>query len=98
VRLCQNGAAGAWFPWAYVGTDQIGDVARSAGLVLEETWTADGRWFAALACQQPAALPVVAFAPETVTAEEAVTGEAADAAVAAVAAPSGLHAEGRLAS
>jgi SAM-dependent methyltransferase len=35
-------------PWASVGADQIGDVARSAGLVLQELWTASGRWFAAL--------------------------------------------------
>jgi len=61
VRLCQDGAAGAWFPWAYVGTDQIGEVAHSAGLVLEETWTASGRWFAALACAEPAVPAVPAF-------------------------------------
>ena len=54
VRLRRNDSAGAWFPWAYVGADQIDEVARSAGLVLEETWTANGRWFAALACQAPA--------------------------------------------
>ena len=35
-------------PWASVGADQIGDLARSAGLVLRELWTASGRWFAAL--------------------------------------------------
>ena len=35
-------------PWASVGADQIGDLARSAGLVLQELWTASGRWFAAL--------------------------------------------------
>ena len=55
VRLCREGAAGDWFPWAYVGADQIGDVARGAGLVLRETWTAGGRWFAALDCE-PAAV------------------------------------------
>ena len=54
VRLCREDAAGDWFPWAYVGADQIGDVARSAGLVLRETWTAGGRWFAALNCEPPA--------------------------------------------
>lgn len=54
VRLRRDDSAGAWFPWAYVGADQIGEVARSAGLILEETWSASGRWFAALACQAPA--------------------------------------------
>ena len=61
VRLCQDGSAGAWFPWAYVGTDQIGEVARSAGLVLEEMWSASGRWFAALACEEPAVPAVPPF-------------------------------------
>ena len=35
-----------WFPWAYVGADDIGDVARDAGFGEVETWTVDGRWFA----------------------------------------------------
>jgi hypothetical protein len=30
-------------------------VARGAGLVLRETWTAGGRWFAALDCEPAAA-------------------------------------------
>ena len=58
VRLCRDDAAGEWFPWAYVGANQISDVARSAGLVLRETWSAGGRWFAALD-REPAA-PAVA--------------------------------------
>ena len=62
VRLRREGSAGAWFPWAYVGADQIGDVARSAGLILEETWTASGRWFAALACEAPAVPSLIPFA------------------------------------
>ena len=60
VRLCREGTAGDWFPWAYVGADQIGDVARSAGLVLRETWTAGGRWFAALDCEPAAAARTLA--------------------------------------
>jgi SAM-dependent methyltransferase len=64
VRLCQEDAAGDWFPWAYVGADQIGDVARSAGLVLHETWTAGGRWFAALNCEPPVTAPARTFADE----------------------------------
>ena len=64
VRLCQDGAAGDWFPWAYVGADQIGEVARSAGLVLSESWTASGRWFAALGRERAAAVPVITLAEE----------------------------------
>ncbi|HWG14352.1 MAG TPA: SAM-dependent methyltransferase [Streptosporangiaceae bacterium] len=64
VRLCQDGLAGDWFPWAYVGADQIGDVARTAGLVLRETWTASGRWFAALDRAQPAVTPVLTLTDE----------------------------------
>ena len=82
VRLRREGSAGAWFPWAYVGADQIGDVARSAGLTLEETWTASGRWFAALGCQAPAVPSVVTFtagalAPGADTAEAAYSGTGA---------------------
>ena len=48
VRLRHGGQASAWFPWAYVGVDQIADIARGAGLTAAETWVADGRWFASL--------------------------------------------------
>ena len=48
VRLRHAGLTSAWFPWAYVGADQIDDIAESAGLTPIETWTADDRWFAAL--------------------------------------------------
>jgi SAM-dependent methyltransferase len=48
VRLRAAGKIGAWFPWAYVGADQIAGLAASAGLVATETWEADGRWFATL--------------------------------------------------
>jgi hypothetical protein len=58
-----------------VGADQIGDVARSAGLVLRETWTADGRWFADLGCEPSA--PAIA---DTWTGEYPVAAPAAPAA------------------
>jgi SAM-dependent methyltransferase len=40
--------AGDWFPWAQVGTDQLPEIAAEAGLSPAETWSSDGRWFAAL--------------------------------------------------
>jgi SAM-dependent methyltransferase len=40
--------------WVRVGADQIGDMARGAGLVLRETWTESGRWFARLGCAEVA--------------------------------------------
>jgi SAM-dependent methyltransferase len=51
VRLRKEGLTSAWFPWAFVGADQINDVARSVGLEPVETWSADGRWFASLGSQ-----------------------------------------------
>jgi SAM-dependent methyltransferase len=48
VRLRHGGQTSAWFPWAYVGVDQIAETARSAGLSATETWSADGRWFTSL--------------------------------------------------
>jgi SAM-dependent methyltransferase len=48
VRLRAAGKIGAWFPWAYVGADQIAEVAGSAGLAATESWEAHGRWFAVL--------------------------------------------------
>ena len=48
VRLRHGGQTSAWFPWAYVGVDQIAETARSAGLAAAETWSADGRWFTSL--------------------------------------------------
>jgi len=51
VRLCYAGLASAWFPWAFVGTDQIEDVARDAGFGEVETWTVEGRWFASIGCR-----------------------------------------------
>jgi SAM-dependent methyltransferase len=48
VRLRHADTVTDWFPWAYVGADQIAEVADSAGLELDDTWEAEGRWFAAL--------------------------------------------------
>lgn len=48
VRLRHGEELGAWFPWAHVGVNHIGDLARSAGLDLIELWTEATRWFAAL--------------------------------------------------
>jgi SAM-dependent methyltransferase len=48
IRLRHGGQISAWFPWAYVGVDQIAEVARNAGLSSAETWSADGRWFTSL--------------------------------------------------
>jgi SAM-dependent methyltransferase len=45
VRLRHGGIASDWFPWAYVGADQIGELARAAKLDVGETWSAHGRWF-----------------------------------------------------
>ena len=48
VRLRAAGKIGAWFPWAYVGADQIAEIAGSAGLVATDSWESHGRWFAVL--------------------------------------------------
>jgi hypothetical protein len=48
VRLCNGGKTSSWFPWAYVGVDQIAEIAKSADLSTAETWFADGRWFTSL--------------------------------------------------
>ena len=48
VRLRHGGQASAWFPWAYVGADQIAEIAVDAGLAAAETWSAHGRWFSVL--------------------------------------------------
>ena len=36
------------FAWAFVGADEIADVAAGAGLFAEESWTEAGRWFVRL--------------------------------------------------
>ncbi len=48
IRLRRGTQAGDWFPWAYVGADQIAEVAGQTGLSAAETWSADGRWFTVL--------------------------------------------------
>jgi len=48
VRLRHGAQASAWFPWAYVGVDQIAEIATNAELAAAETWSIDGRWFAVL--------------------------------------------------
>lgn len=48
VRLCHGGQVSPWFSWAYVGADQLAELAREAGLAMAETWTAHGRWFGVL--------------------------------------------------
>jgi SAM-dependent methyltransferase len=48
VRLSHNGVVSSWFPWAYVGADDIADIAAEAGLGKVETWSIDGRWFACI--------------------------------------------------
>ncbi len=37
-----------WFDWAHVGVDAVVRPAAAAGLVLQDTWGAGGRWFASL--------------------------------------------------
>jgi SAM-dependent methyltransferase len=51
VRLRAAGKIGAWFPWAYVGADQITEIATTAGLAASESWSAHNRWFTALSAR-----------------------------------------------
>jgi SAM-dependent methyltransferase len=53
VRLRHAEQASDWFPWAYVGADQIAELAVCAGLVVGETWSAHGRWFTLLRAGLP---------------------------------------------
>jgi SAM-dependent methyltransferase len=48
VRLRHGGILSDWFPWAWIGADQIGALALTAGLSVTETWTDSGRWFTVL--------------------------------------------------
>lgn len=48
VRLRTIAAAGAWFPWAWVGVDQVRGLAAESGLYPAEAWSDTGRWFARL--------------------------------------------------
>ena len=48
VRLRTSDGPGPWFPWAWVGADQIGALAAAAGLLVRQSWADAGRWFAVL--------------------------------------------------
>ncbi len=48
VRLRAPGRCDAWFPWAWVGVDQIGDLAESSALQVAQVWADAGRWFTEL--------------------------------------------------
>ncbi|MGH3408276.1 MAG: methyltransferase domain-containing protein [Streptosporangiaceae bacterium] len=48
VRLRNADGSGPWFPWAWVGADQLGTLAATAGLRAAESWDCAGRWFARL--------------------------------------------------
>jgi SAM-dependent methyltransferase len=69
VRLRHDDTVSAWFPWAYVGADQIAEVADNAGLTLADTWDAEGRWFVALT---PMGVPMHPVDSEHVVREEEV--------------------------
>jgi SAM-dependent methyltransferase len=56
ARLRHGERAGDWFPWAYVGADQLAGIAAEAGLSEAETWSSDGRWFVCLRRDQAGAL------------------------------------------
>jgi SAM-dependent methyltransferase len=48
VRLRTGTGAGPWFPWAWVGADELVALATEAGLEATERWADSGRWFAVL--------------------------------------------------
>ena len=48
-----DGARSAWFPWARVSVDAVGEVAVRSAMALDAVWEQDGRWFAQLACASP---------------------------------------------
>ncbi|MEP7025522.1 MAG: class I SAM-dependent methyltransferase [Actinomycetota bacterium] len=50
VRLRTPAATGGWFPWAWAGVDQIGQLGSEAGLDTTDLWAEAGRWFAVLSC------------------------------------------------
>lgn len=45
-----DGARSAWFPWARVSIDAVGELARRVGMELEDAWEQEGRCFAELRC------------------------------------------------
>jgi SAM-dependent methyltransferase len=52
VRLRTATMTGTWFPWAWVGLDQVGPLTAACGLRLTEVWADAGRWFVTLACSR----------------------------------------------
>ena len=48
VRLRTSERSGAWFPWAWVGADQIAALADAAALQVTQIWEDAGRWFTEL--------------------------------------------------
>lgn len=48
VRLEGDGAVSSWFPWARLSVDDVGAVARAAGLAARDVWSGGERWFAEL--------------------------------------------------
>jgi hypothetical protein len=48
LRLEHRHAFSAWFEWATVAVDAIGEPAAEAQLVVAESWCDGGRWFARL--------------------------------------------------
>lgn len=48
ARLESRGCATDWFPWALVSLDRLEVLAVERGLVIDHTWSGDGRWFARL--------------------------------------------------
>jgi SAM-dependent methyltransferase len=48
IRLEVDGRRSRSFAWAYVGTDAIAAVARTAGFAVPERWEHERRWFARL--------------------------------------------------
>ncbi|HEY1642252.1 MAG TPA: class I SAM-dependent methyltransferase [Streptosporangiaceae bacterium] len=48
VRLRAARGEGPWFPWAWVGADELAALAATAGMEATESWADSGRWFALL--------------------------------------------------
>jgi SAM-dependent methyltransferase len=48
IRLEAGDTASAWFPWARVAADGVGELAAAAGLCVASVWADEGRWFALL--------------------------------------------------
>lgn len=53
IRLRHGDQVSPWFSWAYVGADQIADLAADAGMALGEIWNAHGRWFGSIRAVPP---------------------------------------------